>query len=178
MRNHPLRTERGKGTVGRVAGQKHDRRCSEHLQSFEGANQHPRGARRTQLPLPRLRLVVWVFWCPRHVELVWLSLSTISVATTLLPLLLVGPLHDLHKPHPTVQLGDLVDDLALQKFWCADTVARELARSHPWTPDRRCEVATRNPRSLWHHGARASEFAKTAPAIRHEHVASRKESRH
>ena len=52
----------------------------------------------------------------------------VPFATTLLRLLLVGPLREVRAAHPTVSIRVVVDDLSLQRFGGHNVVAQELER--------------------------------------------------
>ena len=75
-----------------------------------------------------------------------------AFATTLLQLLLVGPLREVRAAHPTVSVHVVVDDLLLQRFGDRDSVAQELERASMCMADKLmqagCERATKTSKVL------------------------------
>ena len=117
---------------------------------------------RTRFPMRQLKLLLQLYRAPRYVELDGVTDSELraqrgiipgcAFETTLLQLLLVGPLRDVRAAHPTVSIRVVVDDLSLQRFGDQQRVAHELELASRCMAGKLrqagCEVATKKSKVL------------------------------
>ena len=117
---------------------------------------------RTRFPMRQLKLLLQVYRAPRHVELDGVAGKELRVqrgiipgcafATTLLQLLLVGPLREVRAAHPTVSIRVVVDDLSLQRFGDQHRVVQELEGASSCLARvlklAGCEIATKKSKVL------------------------------
>ena len=104
----------------------------------------------------QLKLLLPLYEAARHVELDGVAGEALQAprsiipgcafATTLLQLLLVGPLQEVRAGHPTVSIRVVVDHLSLQRFGDHNRVTQELERASTCTAAKLmqagCEIAT------------------------------------
>ena len=96
---------------------------------------------RTRFPVRQLKLLLQLYQAARHVELDGVAgealqaqrriIPVCASATTLLQLLLVGPLREVRAARPTVSIRVVVD-LSLKRFGGYTIVAQELERASTW----------------------------------------------
>ena len=139
------------GHGGRARGSNHPLRSAESLRSV-----------RTHFPVRQLKLLLQLYRAARHVELDGVAGEVLraqrgiipgrAFATTLLQLLLVGPLREVRAAHPTVSSRVVVDDLSLQRFGGHNVVAQELERASTCMASKLtqagCEIATKKSKVL------------------------------
>ena len=119
---------------------------------------------RTRFPMRQLKLLLPLYRAARHVELDCVAGEALQAqrgivlrvgcafATTLLQLMLVGPLGEVRAAHPTVSTRVVVDDLSLQRFGDHNRVTQELERASTCMAPKRMqagfEIATKRSKVL------------------------------
>ena len=126
-----------------------------------------------RFPFKQVKLLLQIYQAPRHVELEGVVCDALKAlrgiipgcdfATTLLQLLVVGPLREVLQAHPTVSFRVFVDDLSLQRFGSHDRVAHELELVSTCLASKLaqagCEIATKQSKGPQQLNFRAYEAA-------------------